>query len=65
MLAPVVALVALLTQVTSTFAHGGVTNIGINGVKSPGWSPYNSASGQTTAARPYSSFDPIMSASAG
>lgn len=72
-------LAAVLAQVTSIVAHGGVTAIGINGTKYTGlvvwchawtflnfyrWSPYNGATGQTTAMRPYSSYDPIMTASA-
>lgn len=64
MLPVIAAVAALLAQVISSNAHGGVVNIGVDGTKYPGWSPYNSASGQTTAARPYSSFDPILSATA-
>ena len=51
MLSTIAAIAAVLAQVISINAHGGVTNIGIDGTKYVGWSPYNSASGQTTAAR--------------
>ncbi|KAG8687162.1 hypothetical protein FRC11_007687, partial [Ceratobasidium sp. 423] len=55
------ALAVLLTQVGSIIAHGGVISIGIGGTKYQGWQPYNSPTGQVTASRPYSSFDPILS----
>ncbi|KAF8750899.1 Glycosyl hydrolase family 61 [Rhizoctonia solani] len=58
------ALAVLLAQVGSIVAHGGVVSIGIGGTKYQGWQPYNSPSGQVTAGRPYSSFDPILSPTA-
>ncbi|EUC60659.1 glycoside hydrolase family 61 protein [Rhizoctonia solani AG-3 Rhs1AP] len=58
------ALVVLLAQVGSIVAHGGVVSIGIGGTKYQGWQPYNSPTGQVTAGRPYSSFDPILSPTA-
>ncbi|PVG03616.1 glycoside hydrolase family 61 protein [Serendipita vermifera] len=61
MIAAIVAAATFLSYFAPTNAHGGVTSIGVNGQKYTGWSPYNSAQGQTTAARPYSSFDPILS----
>ncbi|RDB29253.1 Cellulose-growth-specific protein [Hypsizygus marmoreus] len=51
----------LVAQAT---AHGGVTSYVIAGQTYTGWSPYNSPSGQTTIERPYSSYDPILSATA-
>ena len=51
MLSAIAAVAVLLIQAVSINAHGGVVNIGVNGVKYVGWSPYNSASSQTTAAR--------------
>ncbi|KAG9119292.1 hypothetical protein FRC07_005738, partial [Ceratobasidium sp. 392] len=52
---------ALLSQAGFILAHGGVTSISIGGTKYAGWQPYNSPTGQVTAERPYSSFDPILS----
>ncbi|CAE6414552.1 unnamed protein product, partial [Rhizoctonia solani] len=54
------ALAILFAQVGPIIAHGGVVSIGIGGTKYQGWQPYNSPTGQVTAARPYSSFDPIL-----
>jgi cellulase len=48
----------------SAAAHGGVTSYKIAGTTYPGWSPYNGNS-QTSIERPYSSYDPITSVSAG
>ncbi|KAG8927998.1 hypothetical protein FRC02_007479 [Tulasnella sp. 418] len=53
-------LVALVAQISTVLAHGGVVQWGVGSTVYPGWSPYNSASGQVTAARPYSSFNPIL-----
>jgi len=56
---------ALLPFVISQVAaHGGVTSYVIGGVTYAGWQPYNSPSGQTSIERPYSSYDPIYSATA-
>ncbi|QRV94473.1 glycoside hydrolase family 61 protein [Ceratobasidium sp. AG-Ba] len=57
-------LAALLAQTGSILAHGGVISIGIGSTKYTGWQPYNSPSGQVTAGRPYSSFDPILNPTA-
>ncbi|KAF9037623.1 cellulose-growth-specific protein [Panaeolus papilionaceus] len=48
--------------VSQAAAHGGVTSYVIGGTTYPGWQPYNSASGQKSIGRPYSSYDPILSA---
>jgi len=50
-------LALLVAQVS---AHGGVGKYIIGGKEYPGWQPYNSAAGQSTIQRPYSSFNPIM-----
>ncbi|QRV94461.1 glycoside hydrolase family 61 protein [Ceratobasidium sp. AG-Ba] len=50
----------LVWSAAQVAAHGGVTSIGIGGTVYPGWQPYNSQSGQSTAGRPYASFDPIL-----
>jgi cellulase len=39
-------------------AHGGVTSYKIAGTTYPGWQAFNSASGQTSIERPYSSYNP-------
>ncbi|KAJ2924812.1 hypothetical protein H1R20_g12294, partial [Candolleomyces eurysporus] len=62
-------LAASLIAIASLFvgqaaAHGGVTSYVIDGQNFVGWSPYNSASGQRSIGRPYSSYDPIMTTSA-
>ncbi|KAJ3507512.1 hypothetical protein NLJ89_g6263 [Agrocybe chaxingu] len=51
--------------VSQAVAHGGVTSYIIGGTTYPGWQPYNSANGQRSIGRPYSSYDPILSVSAG
>jgi len=51
------AIVALAATVS---AHGGVGKYIIGSTEYPGWQPYNSASGQSTIQRQYSSFDPIL-----
>ncbi|KAI5777587.1 glycosyl hydrolase family 61-domain-containing protein [Geopyxis carbonaria] len=45
---------------TSVSAHGGVAKYTWGGTDYTGWSPYNSASGQSTIQRKYSSYDPIL-----
>ncbi|KAG9083150.1 hypothetical protein FRC07_013999, partial [Ceratobasidium sp. 392] len=55
-----VAAVALLSSVAHVAAHGGVTSIGIDGTKYQGWQAFIGPSGQVTAGRPYSSFNPIL-----
>ncbi|KAI5889030.1 cellulose-growth-specific protein [Schizophyllum commune H4-8] len=45
-------------------AHGGVSSYIIGGQEYPGWEPYNSPTGQSSIERPYSTYDPIMSATA-
>jgi len=52
----------VLAQIASSVAHGGVTEYSIGSTKYTGWSPYNSATGQVTAERPYTSYNPITSA---
>ncbi|QRV79835.1 glycoside hydrolase family 61 protein [Ceratobasidium sp. AG-Ba] len=54
------AAAALLSTVVQVVAHGGVVSIGIDGTKYPGWQAFIGSSGQVTAARPYSSFNPIL-----
>ncbi|KAF8598394.1 glycoside hydrolase family 61 protein [Ceratobasidium sp. AG-I] len=54
------ALAIILAQATSIFAHGGVTSFSIGGTKYQGWQPFLQASGQVTAGRPYTSYDPIL-----
>ncbi|KAG8927997.1 hypothetical protein FRC03_011124 [Tulasnella sp. 419] len=56
-----VAVVA--TQFASVLAHGGVTSFSIGSTTYPGWQPFNSPSGQVTAGRPYTSFNPILNPS--
>jgi len=43
-------------------AHGGVTSYVIDGTNYPGWQAFNSAAGQRSIGRPYSSYNPIMQA---
>ncbi|KAF9484800.1 glycoside hydrolase family 61 protein [Pholiota conissans] len=50
--------------VSQVAAHGGVTSYVIGLTTYPGWQPYNSATGQSSIERPYSSYDPILSVSA-
>ncbi|KAF8055563.1 cellulose-growth-specific protein [Lyophyllum atratum] len=50
--------------VSQAAAHGGVSSYVIGGTTYPGWSPYNSPTGQTSVERPYSSYDPILSPTA-
>ncbi|KAF2636742.1 hypothetical protein P280DRAFT_501017 [Massarina eburnea CBS 473.64] len=49
---------ALLLATAS--AHGGVGTYYIGSTAYQGWQPYNSASGQSTIQRQYSTFDPIL-----
>ncbi|KAF9555146.1 cellulose-growth-specific protein [Agrocybe pediades] len=60
------ASIALLASffVSQAAAHGGVISYVIGGTTYQGWQPYNSPSGQSSIERPYSSFDPILSATA-
>ncbi|KAF9533993.1 cellulose-growth-specific protein [Crepidotus variabilis] len=51
--------------VSQAAAHGGVTSYVIGGTTYAGWQPYNSASGQSSIERPYSTYDPILSVSSG
>ncbi|KAF8175812.1 cellulose-growth-specific protein [Pholiota molesta] len=50
----------LISQVA---AHGGVTSYVIGSTTCAGWQPYNSATGQSSIERPYSSYNPILSVS--
>jgi len=56
---------AILSYVSSTAAHGGVTSWSVGSTKYEGWQPYLSPSGQSTVGRPYSSYDPILNPTAG
>ncbi|KAG9121400.1 hypothetical protein FRC07_002663 [Ceratobasidium sp. 392] len=58
------AAAALLSTITHIAAHGGVTSFSIGSTTYQGWQPYLSPSGQTTAGRPYSSYDPILNPTA-
>jgi cellulase len=60
MLSKLVALAPFF--VASVAAHGGVSSYIIGGTTYAGWSPYNSPTGQTSIERPYSSYNPILSA---
>ncbi|KAF3906011.1 Endoglucanase-4 [Orbilia brochopaga] len=52
------AAAALLASTVS--AHGGVSSYQSGSTTWPGWSPYNSPSGQSSIERQYSSYDPLM-----
>lgn len=56
----IVAAAASLASLAS--AHGGVGTYTMGGTTYAGWQPYNSASGQKSIQRQYSSYDPILSA---
>ncbi|KII86197.1 glycoside hydrolase family 61 protein [Plicaturopsis crispa FD-325 SS-3] len=56
------AAVLALASATQVFAHGGVLSYGIGGTIYQGWAPYNSAVGQSTIQRPWSSYNPITDA---
>lgn len=49
--------------ITSTSAHGGVTEYVIGGKTILGWQPYNSPNGQSTIQRQWSTYDPLYQAS--
>ncbi|KAG8782482.1 hypothetical protein FRC12_020772 [Ceratobasidium sp. 428] len=53
-----IAAAALFSSVAHVAGHGGVTSFSIGGTTYQG--PYLAASGQSTAGRPYSSYDPIL-----
>ncbi|KAH7094145.1 cellulose-growth-specific protein [Auriculariales sp. MPI-PUGE-AT-0066] len=55
-------LASLVAAAVTVSAHGGVTSIIIGSTTYTGWSPYNDASNQTSIERPYSSYNPILSA---
>ena len=61
LVASLVAVASFL--VSQAAAHGGVTSYIIGGTNYVGWSPYNGGN-QRTIERPYSSYDPILSATA-
>ncbi|KAJ7581555.1 glycosyl hydrolase family 61-domain-containing protein [Mycena floridula] len=50
-----------LLALPSVLAHGGVLSVGIGSTVYPGWSPYNTPTGQTSIMRPWSSYNPILS----
>ncbi|CAN9080377.1 hypothetical protein AA0121_g580 [Alternaria tenuissima] len=45
--------------IATATAHGGVDQYIVGGTTYEGWSPYNSAAGQKTIQRQYSSYDPM------
>jgi len=51
---------AAAATVAAVSAHGGVGVYTIGSTKYQGWQPYNSASGQKSIQRQYSSFNPLM-----
>jgi cellulase len=57
------ALLAVVAAAAGVSAHGGVGSYTFGGKTYTGHSPYNSAAGQSTIQRPYSSFDPILNPS--
>ncbi|KAF2469642.1 cel1 protein precursor [Lindgomyces ingoldianus] len=56
---------AAASLLSTASAHGGVGYYIIGGKTYQGWSPYNSASGQTSIQRQYGSFDPLVIADLG
>ncbi|KIJ50872.1 carbohydrate-binding module family 1 protein [Sphaerobolus stellatus SS14] len=56
------AVIAILSQVSQVAAHGGVLSYSWSGQTYQGWSPYNTPTGQTTIQRPWSSYNPITTA---
>ncbi|KAF8602543.1 hypothetical protein BDV93DRAFT_494528 [Ceratobasidium sp. AG-I] len=54
------AVSTLLSSVAYVSAHGGVTSFVIGGTTYQGWQPFLSATGQVTAGRPYTSYNPIL-----
>ena len=55
----ITALATLAAYVASVAAHGGVIGLAIGSTTYPGWAPFNTPAGQSSAERPYSSFNPI------
>ncbi|KAF2684453.1 carbohydrate-binding module family 1 protein [Lentithecium fluviatile CBS 122367] len=51
---------AAASLLVTASAHGGVGTYIVGSTSYPGWSPYNSASGQSTIQRQYPSFDPLL-----
>jgi hypothetical protein len=51
--------IAAASLIATTTAHGGVDQYIVGDTTYQGWSPYNSASGQKTIQRQYSSYDPL------
>ncbi|KAF2002228.1 carbohydrate-binding module family 1 protein [Amniculicola lignicola CBS 123094] len=56
------ALAAASSLLATVSAHGGVGTYTIGSTVYQGWSPYNSASGQKSIQRQYSTFDPLLTA---
>ncbi|KAJ7483443.1 glycoside hydrolase [Mycena latifolia] len=54
------AALSILAALPSALAHGGVLSYLIGGVTYKGWTPYNSADGQTGIERPWAVYDPIL-----
>ncbi|KAI0066912.1 cellulose-growth-specific protein [Artomyces pyxidatus] len=61
MLSLATLLIATSAVLPTAFAHGGVLSYSWGGQWYWGWQPYNSATGQTTIQRPWSSYNPITS----
>ncbi|KAF9446924.1 carbohydrate-binding module family 1 protein, partial [Macrolepiota fuliginosa MF-IS2] len=55
---------ALALGAAQVQAHGGVLSYSWGGNWYSGWKPYNSADGQSTIQRPWSTYDPIQDATA-
>ncbi|KAI0051564.1 carbohydrate-binding module family 1 protein [Auriscalpium vulgare] len=62
MLTFVTLLAAASATVPTALAHGGVLSYSWSGQWYWGWQPYNSATGQTTIQRPWSTYNPIQDA---
>ncbi|CAO2652841.1 Nn.00g022520.m01.CDS01 [Neocucurbitaria sp. VM-36] len=54
------AFTAAASLLATATAHGGVDTYTVGTTVYQGWSPYNSASGQKTLQRQYSSYDPLL-----
>ncbi|KAJ7811220.1 glycosyl hydrolase family 61-domain-containing protein [Mycena olivaceomarginata] len=52
----------LLAALPKVLAHGGVVSYLIGSTKYPGWSPYNTPTGQTSIERPWATYNPILDA---
>jgi cellulase len=57
---PISILTAVAAFASTVLAHGGVVSMTVGSTSYPGWQAFNSAAGQSSAERPYSSFNPIL-----